>query len=96
MNNIDDFKREIDKILNTGRSGDLDAFGCSEYNPELTPKLIKLFNARTQEIVEEVLGNDDDFHDTYGSHSRNILREEQRQRATSLLNPPNHIEEEHE
>ena len=43
-------KNQIRKILNEGVSGDLDAFGCAEYNPELVDKLLSLFKKYCKEL----------------------------------------------
>lgn len=43
-NKTNTVEEQIKKILNTGRSGDLDHLGCAEYNPELVGKLVSLFN----------------------------------------------------
>lgn len=34
-------EQTINQILNEGRSGDLDHYGCAEYNPEMVKKLTK-------------------------------------------------------
>lgn len=61
-----DFEKKLTKILNEGRSGDLDGFGCAEYNPELVPKILSLFSSNYEELGKELIGPDEVRRDEAG------------------------------
>jgi len=70
--------KEFEKILNTGSSGDLDAFGCAEYNPELVGRLAK----RIDEYALSVIGEDEEeieealIEEIYQKNEGNIYKDE--------------------
>jgi len=48
-------KKKFMKILNKGRSGDLDHYGCAEYNPEEAEEAWQLVTQTQQDTLEELL-----------------------------------------
>lgn len=47
-------REELAEILNSGASGDLDAVGCHDYNPQLLPKIMAIFTREQEEIVAKL------------------------------------------
>lgn len=48
-------EQTVKKILNTGASGDLDASGCADYNPELVEKVVKLISKERLAVLDYVI-----------------------------------------
>lgn len=47
--------KELKKILNKGRSGDLDACGCAEYNPEMLVEVENFIQSELDRQKEEII-----------------------------------------